>query len=203
MAPKEEYASLRSEIIGLVSIQNNYVIAMYTITVAIITFAIQQKNEWIFLLPYIILFSFQRIISTKRNIMLRIAAYISVFLDEDFGWEKNYNDIVDNTLGKHNDKEKFSKFKNVISGRISSLQLGLVCSIGCIIICVIRIFENHKWIHWRNIILNDIAFIEVLPVFCSVLLFCALIDASRGALNAMRIRNSYIDSLTIYKNSLK
>lgn len=83
-----EYLSLRSEIISLVDIQYNYILAMYTISIALISLAIQQQNEWIFLLPYIVLFSFQRVISAKRNIMIRIAAYIAVFLDEEFGWEK-------------------------------------------------------------------------------------------------------------------
>ena len=79
MNKEEEHLSLRSEIISLVEIQNNYIIAMYTITIALITLAIQQKNVWIYLLPYVILFSFQRIILAKRDIMLRIAAYIAVF----------------------------------------------------------------------------------------------------------------------------
>ena len=139
MNKDSEYMSLRAEIISLVEIQYNYIVTMYTITIAIISLAIQQKNEWLFLLPYIILISFQRVISAKRNVMLRIAAYIAVFLDGDIGWEKNYNEIVNHTLNKHNNTEKFSKLKNVLSGRISSLQLGVVCSAGCIVMRTVHV----------------------------------------------------------------
>lgn len=192
---KEEYISLRSEIISLVNIQCN--------TVAIITLAIQQKNEWIFLLPYIILFSFQRLISAKRNVMLRIAAYIAVFLDGDFGWEKNYSEITDNTLNKHNDKEKFSKFKDIVFGRISSLQLGVVCSVGCIITCVMHIAENKKWYSWSDIMISNISFIEIFPALCAMILFCGLADLCKGALKAMKVRDTYIESLQIYKRNLE
>lgn len=197
-----EYTSLRAEIISLVEIQYNYILAMYTISIAIISLAIQQQNEWIFLLPYIILFSFQRVISAKRNIMLRIAAYIAVFLDEDFGWEKNYNEIVDNTLNKHNSTEEYSDFKNVYSGRISSLQLGLVCSLGCIVLGVVHILENKGWNSLNNIVLSDISFLDMFPIVCAILLFCGLLDWCKGSLKAMDIRNKYIESLSHYKNTL-
>ncbi len=50
-----EYIELKEEVIALIQIQNNYIIAMYTITVSILAFAIERNNEWLFLLPYIIL----------------------------------------------------------------------------------------------------------------------------------------------------
>lgn len=203
MRKSEEYASLRSEIISLVDIQYNYILAMYTISIAIISLAIQQQNEWIFLLPYVILISFQRVISAKRNIMLRIAAYIAVFLDEDFGWEKNYKDIIDNTLNKHNNKKKFSWLKNIISGRISSLQLGVVCSVGCIIVSINNILENNNWESVRNIIWSDIRLIEMIPVAGAIVLLAYLMDWSRGSVDAMEVRDKYIKSLTQYKNDME
>lgn len=203
MKNTNEYLSLRSEIISLVDIQYNYILAMYTISIALISLAIQQQNEWIFLLPYIVLFSFQRVISAKRNIMIRIAAYIAVFLDEEFGWEKNYNDIVENTLKKHNNKKKFSKFKNIISGRISSVQLGIVCSVGCFIVSVNHILENHDWESLKNIILSEIPFVEMIPVICAILLLMAIMDWSRGAIDAMEVRNKYIESLTQFKKEVE
>lgn len=142
MKRNEEYSSLRAEIIGIVDIIQNYIIAMYTITIAILTFAIQQQNQWLFLIPYVVLYSFQRIIAVKKDIMVRMAAYIVVFLDGEFGWEKNYSDICKETTFKHNASEKFSKLKNIVSGRISSLQLGAVCSVGCVIMSIYDIFKN-------------------------------------------------------------
>ena len=203
MSKSEEYTSLRSEIISLVDIQYNYILAMYTISIAIISLAIQQQNEWIFLLPYIVLISFQRVISAKRNIMIRIAAYIAVFLDGDFGWEKNYNDIIDNTLKKHNNKKKFSWFKNIISGRISSLQLGIVCSMGCIIVSMNHILENNHWDSVRNIIWSDVRLIEIVPVIGAIALLAYLMDWSRGAVDAMEVRDKYIESLTQYKKDME
>lgn len=203
MNKSEEYTSLRSEIISLVDIQYNYILAMYTISIAIISLAIQQQNEWIFLLPYIILFSFQRVITAKRFIMLRLAAYIAVFLDEDFGWEKNYNDIVDHTLKKHNRKKKFSWLKNIISGRISSLQLGVVCSVGCIIVCFRHIVENYGWDNAKNVIWIRTHLIQFLPVICAFLLLAALFDWCRGAVDSMEVRAKYIESLTQYKNDIE
>ena len=202
MNKKEEYLSLRSEIISLVEIQNNYIIAMYTITIALITLAIQQKNVWIYLLPYVILFSFQRIISAKRDIMLRIAAYIAVFLDGDFGWEKNYKDIINNTLNKYENGNRYSKLKNILSGRISSLQLGIICSGTCIIMQMIYIFESNEWIYLNEFTWQKIKFTDMFPIICAVFLFCILADWCRGALKAMVVRDKYIDSLLDYKNKI-
>lgn len=202
MNQSDEYTSLRSEIISLVEIQYNYILAMYTISIAIISLAIQQQNEWIFLLPYIILFSFQRVITAKRFIMLRIAAYIAVFLDEEFGWEKNYNDIVDNTLKKHNRKKKFTWLQNVLTGRISSLQLGAVCSVGCIIVCIKHIVENYGWNNVKNILWIRTHFIKFFPVACAILLMAALIDWCKGAVDSMEVREKYIKSLEQYKKDM-
>ena len=191
---KEEYNSLRTEIIELVNIQNNYIIAMYTITIAILSLAIQQENEWLFLLPYVILFSFQRIISAKNDGMLRIAAYIAVFLDENVGWEKNYEQITG--VAKTTGRDKFSKFMNVISGRISSMQLGVVCSIGCAITCVKKIGGDID--SWSN--LN---FWEVLPIVVALFLFGSLREWCKGTLKNMEIRKEYIKNLEILKSQIE
>lgn len=195
---KEEYNSLRAEILGLINIQNNYIVAMYTITIAILSLAIQQQNEWLFLLPYVILFSFQRIISAKNDGMIRIAAYIAVFLDGEIGWEKNYSEIVNRTTNKRSDK--FSKLLNVISGRISSLQLGVVCSVGCSILSVLKIKES-EYGSWANI--ANLRYTYVLPIFCAILLLGSLKEWCKGALKNVSIRDQYIDALKVYRNELE
>ena len=93
-----EYTMLKQEIISLVEIQNTYIIAMYTITITILGVAFERKSQILFLLPYIILFSFQRIISAKRDGMLRIASYIAVYLEEGTGWESIYETISNRTI---------------------------------------------------------------------------------------------------------
>lgn len=81
---------LRQEILDLITIQNTYIVAMYTITITIIGIGLERKSNVLFLLPYIILFSFQCIISAKKDGYIRIAAYIAVYLEERDGWEKQY-----------------------------------------------------------------------------------------------------------------
>lgn len=99
-----QYAPLKGEMQEIVAIQSNYIIAMYTITVAIIGIGLQFDNVWLLLLPYVVLFSFQRIIQAKKDVMLRIAAYISVFLDGPDGFEKNYIKIVNKTTNRFSQK---------------------------------------------------------------------------------------------------
>ena len=99
-----QYASLKTEMQEIVAIQSNYIIAMYTITVAIIGIGLQFDNVWLLLLPYVVLFSFQRIIQAKKDVMLRIAAYIYVFLDGPDEFEKNYTKIEKKTTNRFSRK---------------------------------------------------------------------------------------------------
>lgn len=203
MEKKEEYNSLRAEVLGIIDITQNYIIAMYTISIAILTLAVQQQNPWLFLLPYVVLFSFQRIISAKKDIMVRIAAYIAVFLDEDFGWEKNYKEIFEKTTVKHNATNKFSNMMNAISGRISSLQIGVVCSVGCIIMNLYGVYEIVRNSTSDTNVLDKISPMNMFSCVCALLLLAALREWCKNSLNTMQRREQYIESLTIYKNDIK
>lgn len=203
MEKKEEYNSLRAEVLGVIDIIQNYIIAMYTISIAILTFAVQQQNAWLFLLPYVVLFSFQRIIVAKKDIMVRIAAYIAVFLDGDFGWEKNYKEIYENTTVKHNASGQFSNLMNAISGRISSLQIGVVCSLGCLIMNIYSVYEIIQKSTPDTYVLDKISAMDILPSVCAILLLAALKEWCKNSLNSMQRREQYIQSLTAYKNSIK
>lgn len=188
-----EYSTLRDEIINLVEIQSNYIIAMYTITVSIIGFAIERNSEWLFLLPYIILFSFQRIISSKNDGMIRIAAYIAVFLEENHGWESMYADVVKRTTVKHNNRKTYSRLKSIIGGRISSLQLGLACSIGCIITNIL----NEEFL--TNTI-QSIQFIDILPTIIAICLYFTLRGWCGSVNGTMNKRSLYIESLKLLRD---
>lgn len=195
MKKTEEYSSLRNEILGLINIQNSYIIAMYTITVTIFVFGIERKNEWIFLLPYIIFFSFQRIISAKNDAMVRIAAYISVYLEEGAGWESRYGKIVERTTIKNNHGKKFSKVKNILLGRISSMQLGLVCSVCSIIICICNNLDI-----WNQKQSFSVYLTTTIPIFTSVVLFSLLRMNCNNALTNMSKREIYIEQLKLLKS---
>lgn len=190
-----EYTMLKEEVLGLISIQNNYIIAMYTITVTIIAFAIERNNEWLFLLPYIILFSFQRIISAKNDNMVRIAAYIVVFLEDESGWETLYKKVVDKTTVKHNNRLPFSRFMNIVTGRVSTLQLGALCSLGAIITNL----HNNKVIGTD---IREVKFMECLATLASLVLFVMLYYWCKNALKSMSRRETYIESLRYNKSEI-
>ena len=76
-----EYGTLRQEILDSITARDNYVIAMYTITTAILCLAFELQNPIIFLMPYIILFAFQNAITSKNENIILLAAYISIYLE--------------------------------------------------------------------------------------------------------------------------
>ena len=141
MTNEQEYVTLREEIVNNINIQNTYLIAMYTIVVTIIVFALEQKNEILLLLPYIILFPFQSIINAKRNGMIKMSAYINVFLENNHGWEAANIKIS----AKINNKA-YSEKGRIIYGldrfirRMGATQLGILCSCCA---CVLHFYNLH------------------------------------------------------------
>lgn len=131
--------------------------------------------------------------------MLRIAAYISVFLDGPDGFEKNYTKIVKKTTNRFSRKKPYSWFRNVASGRISSLQLGALCSSLCIIKYLL-IKRNGRWLLFEWIEnYTQITFIDTFPILAALGLFALLCYKCRDALGSMRDRENYIRSLEDWK----
>lgn len=181
-----EYTMLKQEIISLVEIQNAYIIAMYTITITILGVAFERKSQILFLLPYIILFSFQRIISAKRDGMLRIASYIAVYLEEGTGWESIYETISNRTIESINRKKVHSRIFNVLMGRLCSAQLGLLCSSASIIM---HFYNNKiKLLDFYNVKIH-----EVLIPLIAILLFVSLCYCTKDVFNSKR--QQYINNL--------
>ncbi|NSF39953.1 hypothetical protein [Blautia wexlerae] len=175
-----EYSALRQEILNLITIQNTYIIAMYTITITILGIGIERKSSILLLLPYVILFSFQRIIAAKKDSYLRVAAYIAVYLEDGDGWEWRYKKISENTIGIQKANKKKFVIKDIISGRISSLQLGLLCSSMSIGMCLI---ENCKKILTMS---------NLTIVILSIALFVSLCYFCKDTLETMKKRDNYI-----------
>lgn len=44
-----QYSTLRNEMLNCITMQNNYIVAMYTISIRILVFAFSQNDELIFL----------------------------------------------------------------------------------------------------------------------------------------------------------
>lgn len=196
MDKNTEYTMLKEEILNLTNTRNNYIIALYTITVTIIVFAIERQNQYIFLIAYIILFAFQRRIISSREGMVRIAAYIVVFLEEGTGWESNYNEIFRNTCIKSKHQVKNPKLFELLTGRVSVVQLGFFCSAASIVMN----WYNNK-ITLKNII--HLELIDYIAFICAVILYILLRIWSKNALKTNDIRNDYINELKQYKEKLK
>lgn len=193
MSKEVEYAALKQEILNLDSKKANYVIAMYTIMITISIFALEVKNEWYFLITYIVLFAFERQILSIREGSIRIAAYITVFLEEGIGWESNYEDIFNETCVKSEQKIIYSKIVDILSGRIAVTQLGLFCSIGSI---GMSIFNNE--ITFQSIGKAD--FFDAICICSAIFLFVLIKLWCRNATKTMNIRSKYIQNLKEYKN---
>lgn len=122
-----EYSTLRQEILYSINACDTYKIAMYTITVAILSFGFTHSDPAFFLLPYTVIFAFQWAISRKNDNNMVISAYISVYLEDECGWESNNFELKKEIRSEVPDKVFTSVFWRLV-GRISSAQLGFICS---------------------------------------------------------------------------
>ena len=89
----DESTMLREEIMLSMKTVKGYNNILYTTTVALLAFAFNSANSALFLLPFIVLIPL--FLLTKREMMqvMRIGAYILVFLEESsiINWEKRLN----------------------------------------------------------------------------------------------------------------
>ena len=180
-----EYDSLRQEILDLITAKDNFVIAMYTITTAVLCVAFELENPILFLVPYIVLFAFQYNISAKNENMVILAAYIAVYLEEGQGWESQSQ--------KHREAmrngEIFHKPKSIwkiLVGRLGSAQLGLLCSISCILHSVPNLKET--WL--TTSIIEPIVYIAL-----SVILYLLIRVQTKNALKLRSRKEKYIQNL--------
>lgn len=185
MDKQSEYSSLRDEMLNLDNKKSNYILALYTITIFI--FAIESNKSIFFLLPYIVLFPFQRQILSIRDGCIRIAAYIAVYLEEGEGWESNYEEILEYTRIKSNNYVN-SKMIDVLTGRVAVSQIGFICSSACVIMCLYNIIIKKD-----NIIFNTIY------IFCGIILYVLVKLLCKNAMNTMVTRKTYIDNLKKHK----
>ena len=129
----EEYAAIKAEIIAINNAKVSYIIAMHTIVVAIIGLGLDSKlnSPFVFLVPYIILFTFQRIIANENYKSLRLSAYLAVFGAD--GWEKHYSVLHSRGFTPTFDKISLVDLSIL---RIPSLYLGFISSLICFVVAV-------------------------------------------------------------------
>ena len=190
MIDKEaEYGALRQEILDTINARDNYVIAMYTITIAIMCAAFELENTILFLLPYVILYAFQNTIATKSENMIVLGSYIAVCLEEGEGWESK-NAEIKKIMGT---SKLFKRPEGILAkliGRIGSVQLGLLCSLFCVVYSV------------KELIFATSAAEMIRPGCCiivAIVLYRLICVQTKDVFNAWRRRKVYIDSLNNYE----
>lgn len=188
-----EYSTLRAEILNSIVAVDNYKVAMYATTAAIWAVAFPLANPILFLLPYVALFAFQQSISAKNENMIIMAAYISVYLEDGNGWENENASLVD--IMRHNSSYRQPKrIVRYFLGRISSVQLGMLCSILSMIYSV------------AEIIVMGISAESIIPCICivfSIILYIIIRIQTKDVLRLSRRREEYISNLRAHKEKMQ
>lgn len=182
----DEISYISNQISVLNTSKENYIIAMYTITIMIIGFALEYKNNILFILPYLILFSFQRIIDSKKYNSLKYCAYLASFTD--VGWERFFDFIEDEIFKPSYDETIISRLKLV---RVSSLHLGLICSLLCSISVVTESFSIYPF---TQTVTNSGWILIGLAWF----LFFLMIIWTWNALDSRKARKRYVNDFKVY-----
>ena len=186
----KEYTSLQNEIISIHQRKDGYEIACYTITITLFGFALQLKNEWLFLLPYLILFPIQRIISNKQAQATIISAYLAVFSDDT--WEKYYTELHEGLYKNDSIITKISRLKIM---RVSTLYLSMLSTLFCITINI----YNYWFLNGRFPFLKDISMDRFLPSVVSIFLFVMMGKYTLDALKSGERREDYIKKFNAKK----
>jgi hypothetical protein len=127
MSLKEEYSSLRDEILQFSDRQVNLVTFALTITTALLGYGITSGNGFVSLVPLLMLaFVLIQLVRVRRG-MIRISSYLSYFIESrtnDLGWETRLNQLRNLTA-----KERGSKHPgvSVISFGMLPIVVGFVC----------------------------------------------------------------------------
>ena len=188
-----EYATLRQEILDSITARDNYIMAMYTITTAVLCVAFELQNPTLFLIPYIILFAFQNSIASKNENMIVLATYIAVYLEEGNGWESRNIDLKNIMHEGVPFKRPGSTWSRLI-GRIGSVQLGLLCSISCIVYAVGAILAATQ--------VNEV--IEPgISIALSIILYILIRVQTKEVLKLGKRRKAYIENLQNAKTQNK
>lgn len=184
-----EYGALRQEIHDAINARDNYIMAMYTITTAILCVAFELENTILFLIPYVILYSFQNTIATKNENMIVLGSYIAVCLEEGGGWESK-NEELKKIMGT---SKMFKRHEGILAklvGRIGSVQLGLLCSISCILYAI------------KDLLLASGVGDMIRPVCCiilAVVLYRIICVQTKTVFSLRQRRKVYVDSLNAYE----
>lgn len=145
-----EYEMLRAEINQKIELVNSLTTFTLTTVVAILTFALTKKNSLLYLLPFCIIIPMYKRISYYRSALVKISAYMIVFLEKSDGnikWETRNVHLMKNI--KRKDGKMILK---------AEYYEGLVVSVICYILYAYNYVKGKE----LNIAL---IFCTVIPVF--------------------------------------
>ncbi len=125
-----EYSSLRAEIIGEQSSQANLLIAMYTISIALLTFAIDKGNTYLFALAVYVIILFKLQILWKQTGMMRLSAYLIVKFEQgesEASWE---SDIIEAEKYRGKELKKWLRLISWSSSAMSTFMILIICALN-------------------------------------------------------------------------
>ena len=193
VSKEAEYSTLRAEILNSIVAVDNYKVAMYATTAAIWAVAFPLSNPILFLLPYVALFAFQQSISAKNENMIIMAAYIAVYLEEGDGWENDNAKLI-SIMTQNRSHRKSERIVQNFLGRISSVQLGTLCSILSVIYSV------------AEIIAAGLTVGSTIPCICilfSIILYIIIRIQTNDISKLSKRREEYISNLRAHKEKMQ
>lgn len=160
------YQNLRAEIMDLVKRQDTYLLAAFTITISVLSIAIETSKEWLAMLSLVILIPLALRIADFRYGVVFISSFMAVFLEEKSydGWEfvreKYYEYQKEYRNNPHRNKKLF---KNK-SGIISFISKGTFCLLSLACISVFWMIRDFCFSSIQDIIINAILIVFQLLV---------------------------------------
>ena len=155
----KEYELLRQEILTNSQIIAQYNIMLYTVTAAVLAFAFEKENPFLYLIPYVVIIPIYLLNEWKRRSNCNIASYMIVFLEgNDHLWETR---VYDRTSLETQQTAVRQILSLNIPERMPYLIIACICSISTIF----------------KMLVSNIANIEKYTSIILVLLFTILMIA--------------------------
>lgn len=160
MNKNQDYENLREEIMYSRKAQDTFTVFLYTTVITILGFAFELNNEYLYLLPIVIIIPVAIKVADYRRTIAYIAAYMIAFL------EKNYNEWETNNFefSKRYPRKGIEKIIHILEN-YDSFFLNVICScifIGAIIFKMMNVSFTHLFL--------DIA-LSIISIFACIIVF--------------------------------
>lgn len=132
-----EYNTLRSEIISQMEMQTNLRIAMYTVSIALFSVAVDKQSPVLCALVFAVIIPFSLIIHSKQISIMRASAYIIVYFERKYtnlNWETKVTELS-------NDFKSKNTIMHLLMGFVN---YGLSSILGIIIFIFYLLFLKKK-----------------------------------------------------------